>query len=126
MVRFVHTADWQLGMAPRFLAPEARARFAAARIDVIRSIGTLAKNLKCDFVVVAGDVFESNQVDRATVRRASTRSTRHNFRSTCCRVTTIHSSLGQCSARNPLSPTGHPTCMSWTAVPRTSRCRGLS
>jgi DNA repair exonuclease SbcCD nuclease subunit len=70
MVRFVHTADWQLGMAPRFLVPEARARFAAARIDAIRSIGALANGLQCDFVVVAGDVFESNQVDRATVRRA--------------------------------------------------------
>jgi DNA repair exonuclease SbcCD nuclease subunit len=70
MIRFVHTADWQLGMAPKFLNDEARARFAAARIDIIGTIGALARKTGCDFVVVAGDVFESNQVDRATVRRA--------------------------------------------------------
>jgi DNA repair exonuclease SbcCD nuclease subunit len=70
MVRFVHTADWQLGMMPRSLSQEARGRFAEARIGVIRTIGALATEQNCEFVVVAGDVFESNQVDRATVRRA--------------------------------------------------------
>jgi DNA repair exonuclease SbcCD nuclease subunit len=70
MVRFVHTADWQLGMMPRSLSQEARGRFAEARIGVIRTIGALAKEQNCELVVVAGDVFESNQVDRTTVRRA--------------------------------------------------------
>lgn len=70
MVRFIHTADWQLGMSPRNLDADARARFAAARVDVIRVIGALARDEGCEFVIVAGDVFESNQLDRATVRRA--------------------------------------------------------
>jgi DNA repair exonuclease SbcCD nuclease subunit len=70
MVRFVHTADWQLGMTRHFLASEAQARFDAARLDAVRRIGALAVEEGCGFVVVCGDVFESNQVGRAVVVRA--------------------------------------------------------
>jgi DNA repair exonuclease SbcCD nuclease subunit len=70
MVRFLHSADWQLGMTRHFLSPEAQARFAAARTDVIRRIGALAAAEGCGFVVVAGDVFESNHVERQVVVRA--------------------------------------------------------
>lgn len=70
MVRFLHTADWQLGMTRHFLAGEAQARFDGARIDVIRKIGTLAEEEGCSFVVVCGDVFESNQVSSRVVSRA--------------------------------------------------------
>ena len=70
MVRFVHTSDWQLGMTRHFLGVEAQARYTAARIDAIRSIGAVAARERCDFVVVAGDVFESNLVAPQTVRRA--------------------------------------------------------
>jgi DNA repair exonuclease SbcCD nuclease subunit len=62
--RFIHTADWQLGMTRHYLSPEAQARFTAARIDAIRSIGRLATEHGATFVVVGGDVFETNQVDR--------------------------------------------------------------
>jgi DNA repair exonuclease SbcCD nuclease subunit len=67
--RFIHTADWQLGMTRRFLSPEAQARFTAARIDAIRTIGRLAIEHGAAFVVVGGDVFETNQVDRQIVVR---------------------------------------------------------
>lgn len=70
MVRFVHTADWQLGMTRHFLDGEAQARFTAARLDVIRRIGTLAAHERCAFVVVCGDVFESNHLDRQLVLRS--------------------------------------------------------
>ncbi len=70
MVRFLHTADWQLGMTRHFLDGESQPRFTAARIDAIRSIGALAVRRGCGFVVVAGDVFETNQVDRQVVVRA--------------------------------------------------------
>lgn len=70
MVRFLHTSDWQLGMTRHFLRPEAQARFGAARIDAIRAIGRVAAERGCAFVVVAGDVFESNLVDRGVVLRA--------------------------------------------------------
>jgi len=69
-MRFVATADWQLGMTAHYLGDEARPRFAQARIDAIRSIGRVAAERGADFVLVCGDVFESNQLDRVVVARA--------------------------------------------------------
>ena len=68
-MRFLHSADWQLGMTRRFLSAEAQARFSQARIDVIRTLGRLAGETGAAFVVVSGDVFETNQVSPLTVRR---------------------------------------------------------
>jgi DNA repair exonuclease SbcCD nuclease subunit len=71
MVRFVHSADWQLGMTRReYLGAEAQPRFVAARIEAVATIGRLARDQRCPFVVVAGDVFESNHVERQIVVRA--------------------------------------------------------
>ncbi|MCY4162851.1 MAG: exonuclease SbcCD subunit D [bacterium] len=70
MVKFIHTADWQLGMTRHFLAGEAQARFDGSRIDVIKTIGKLATEQDCSFVVVCGDVFEHNQVSWEVVGRA--------------------------------------------------------
>lgn len=69
-VRFVHSADWQLGMQRHFLGPEAQARYGQARIDAIERIGQVAADLDAAFVVVAGDVFDANQVDRHVVLRS--------------------------------------------------------
>ena len=69
-VRFVHTSDWQLGMTRHFLEGEAQARYAGARLDAVRALGALAAERGCDFVVVAGDVFDSNLLSSQTVRRA--------------------------------------------------------
>lgn len=68
-VRFILSADWQLGMTRHFLEGEAQARFAQARIDAIRSIGRLAAEQEALFIGVGGDVFETNQVDPRTVGR---------------------------------------------------------
>jgi len=70
MVKFIHTGDWQLGMTRHFLAGEAQERFAQARLQAVRAIAGTARQEGCDFVVVCGDVFESNQVDRRVVARA--------------------------------------------------------
>lgn len=70
MVRFVHTGDWQLGMTRHFLSTEAQARFADARLQAVRAIGRVAGEHDAAFVLVCGDVFESNQVDRQVVVRA--------------------------------------------------------
>ena len=69
-VRFLHTADWQLGMRRHFLDHDAQPRFVAARIEAIRTIGRIAREQNCAFIVVAGDVFESNRIDRATRDRS--------------------------------------------------------
>lgn len=70
MVRFLHTSDWQLGMTRHFLEGEAQSRYTGARLDAIRTIGRVAREEGCAFVVVAGDVFESSLVATQTVRRA--------------------------------------------------------
>lgn len=69
-LRFVHTADWQLGMTRYFLSGEAQARYTAARIDAIGRIGELAVAERAEFVLVCGDVFESNAVSPQVVRRS--------------------------------------------------------
>lgn len=69
-MRFLHTSDWQLGMTRHFLAGEAQARFAQARLDAIGRLAALAAERDCGFAVVAGDVFETNQPDARTVARA--------------------------------------------------------
>lgn len=61
-MRFVHTADWQLGMTRYFLNGEAQPRYSAARRDVVAGLGALAADTGAEFVVVAGDVFEHNQL----------------------------------------------------------------
>jgi DNA repair exonuclease SbcCD nuclease subunit len=61
-MRFVHSADWQLGMTRHFLNGEAQPRYSAARRDVVAAIGPLAADAGAEFVVVAGDVFEDNQL----------------------------------------------------------------
>ncbi len=61
-MRFVHTADWQLGMTRHYLNGEAQPRYSAARRDVVAGLGPLAADAGAEFVVVAGDVFEHNQL----------------------------------------------------------------
>ena len=70
MIRFLHTSDWQLGMTRRFLSEEAQARYTQVRFDAIRTMGRIAEEKQCQFILVCGDSFESNQVDRKTVARA--------------------------------------------------------
>jgi DNA repair exonuclease SbcCD nuclease subunit len=60
-VRFVHTADWQLGMTRHWLG-EHQGAYDRARIGAIRRIGGLAAEQGCEFIVVCGDVFEYAQV----------------------------------------------------------------
>ena len=57
-------------MTRHFLSVDAQARFTADRIEAITSIGRLAEAEGCSFVVVSGDVFESNQVARQVVARS--------------------------------------------------------
>lgn len=68
-MRFVATGDWQLGMTAHYLSAEARPRFHRARLDAVKSIGEVAVDQGCEFVLVCGDVFETNQLDRAIISR---------------------------------------------------------
>lgn len=68
-VRFIHTSDWQLGMTRAYLSDEAAARFSQARIDAITQLGQAAQDQGAQFIVVAGDVFESNHLSRQILLR---------------------------------------------------------
>ena len=69
-MRFIHTADWQLGMTRHFLAGEAQPRYSAARRDVVAGLRAVAAEAGAEFVVVAGDVFEDNQLDPRVVSQS--------------------------------------------------------
>ncbi|WP_344234655.1 DNA repair exonuclease [Kribbella hippodromi] len=69
-ITFLHSSDWQLGMMRRFLGPDGQARWGQARLDAVARIGTVAERTGAAFVVVTGDVFEHNQVERQTILRA--------------------------------------------------------
>ncbi|MCW1960129.1 MAG: exonuclease SbcCD subunit D [Mycobacterium sp.] len=61
-MKFLHTADWQLGMTRKFLGDEAQARYSAARRDAVVALGDLARAAGAEFIVVSGDVFDANQL----------------------------------------------------------------
>lgn len=72
-VRFLHTSDWQLGMPAAFLAKhdmEVPAEFARARLEAVERLGQVAQEKDCAFIVVAGDVFDTNSPEPRQLARA--------------------------------------------------------
>lgn len=69
-VTFLHTSDLQIGMDRHFLDADAQARFNDARIRAITRIGEVAEHHGCEFIVIAGDVFEANSLSAQTTSRA--------------------------------------------------------
>ena len=62
MPRFLHTADWQLGLSLGRLKDDRGARARNQRFETVQRIATLADEHAVDAVVVAGDVFDDNGV----------------------------------------------------------------
>jgi DNA repair exonuclease SbcCD nuclease subunit len=56
-------------MARYYLSEGAQEQYSQARFDAIRTMGRIAKEEECQFMLVCGDAFESNQVERKTVAR---------------------------------------------------------
>ena len=69
-VRFLHTADWQLGLKLTFIPGDRGAWARGFRFDVVERLAALAKGREVDAVVVAGDVFDDNAVGADTLQRA--------------------------------------------------------
>lgn len=69
MVRFLHTADWQLGMKGGSLG-KAGEIVRRARIETTRAMISMASEEKVNFILIAGDLFESNAVHRDTIEQA--------------------------------------------------------
>lgn len=68
-MRFLHTSDWQMGMRRHFLDQHNQSIFDQARVDAVRQLTHIAQETACAFIVVAGDIFESNFVNPRTVSR---------------------------------------------------------
>ncbi|HDP68713.1 MAG TPA: DNA repair exonuclease [Candidatus Marinimicrobia bacterium] len=68
MVKFLLTADWQIGMEASSLGEKAE-RVRNARLDTIERIVQIANEKKVDFMVVAGDTFEGNDIPRPLIHK---------------------------------------------------------
>ena len=69
-VTFIHSSDFQLGMTRWFLDDDAQSRFDDSRLRAIARLGDLAEESGAEFIVVAGDVFDSNALKPQTMDRA--------------------------------------------------------
>ena len=69
-MRFLHTADWQIGMKATALG-EAAARVREERLAAGWRIVEVARQRGAEFILIAGDLFEHNGVDRVLVQRVA-------------------------------------------------------
>ena len=67
-VRFIHTADLQIGMKASHVA-KAADEVRKARVETAGRIAALAKQKNVDFLLVAGDLFEDNAVGNDVVHQ---------------------------------------------------------
>ncbi len=60
-MKFLHTADWQIGMRAGHVAAVAE-RVRAVRLETVARVMAVAREQGAEFVLIAGDLFEDNQV----------------------------------------------------------------
>jgi DNA repair exonuclease SbcCD nuclease subunit len=71
MLRFLHTADWQLGKPyARVTDPDKRSQLRRERYSAIGRLGEVARHQGAAFVVVAGDLFDTHQPTKPDVSSA--------------------------------------------------------
>jgi len=71
MTRFIHTADWQLGKPFAGVEDDdKRASLREERLAVLKRIGERARAHQAEFVVVAGDLFDSPSATLSVVSAA--------------------------------------------------------
>jgi DNA repair exonuclease SbcCD nuclease subunit len=69
-MKFLHTADWQIGMKADSVGAVAQ-RVREERLAAGQRVVEAANNEKADFMLVAGDLFENNAVDRTLVQKTA-------------------------------------------------------
>ncbi|MGC4030922.1 MAG: DNA repair exonuclease [Tepidisphaeraceae bacterium] len=70
MYRFLHTSDWQIGMKAAGLGA-ASGKVRQFRLDAIRNLLEIARDQQAAAVIVAGDIFEDNQVSTTLVEQVA-------------------------------------------------------
>jgi len=70
-MKFIHTADWQIGMTFLGFKEKSRNAMEDDRIEVIEAIGDYTNNPSngIDFVLVCGDMFETPRVSETLVKK---------------------------------------------------------
>lgn len=66
MIKFLHTADWHLGIKYAKLGPNAE-KAREIRIETVKKLMDSAKKSKVDFIIIAGDLFDNNDIDRGLI-----------------------------------------------------------
>jgi len=69
-MRFIHTADWQIGMKAAHVGAVG-ASVREERLESARRVVRTARDHDVDSILVAGDTFEDNAVDRVLVQKAA-------------------------------------------------------
>lgn len=67
-MKFLHTSDWQMGMKAESVGLMAE-RVRDERLQAARRVVQVAKEQGVEFILLTGDVFEDNAVDRLLVRK---------------------------------------------------------
>lgn len=65
-MKFIHTADWQLGMAFGHVQEKAQL-LRQARVNAVKQIVALAEAEEVDFIIAAGDLLDDNRISPYTV-----------------------------------------------------------
>jgi DNA repair exonuclease SbcCD nuclease subunit len=68
-MRFLHTADWQIGTQFGQFTAEEAAHLTEARFETVRRIAALATERNIDAILVAGDVFDQQTVSDTVIRK---------------------------------------------------------
>lgn len=69
-MKFLHTADWQIGMKAEFVGTAGQ-KVRDERLAAGRRLVEAANNGGAEFVLVAGDLFEDNAMDRTLVQKTA-------------------------------------------------------
>ena len=79
-MKFIHTADWQIGKTFHGLREYSREAMSKARLEVIDAIADYANNPtnEIDFVLVCGDMFETPRVSENLIKNTFKKISRIN------------------------------------------------
>lgn len=69
-MKFIHTADWQIGMKAMHVGVAAE-QVRDERLEAAKRVISVAEDTEAEFILVAGDTFEDNGVDRVLVQRVA-------------------------------------------------------
>ncbi len=69
-MKFIHTADWQIGMKAAHVGAVG-GKIREARLEAARKVIEAAEAQGAEFILVAGDTFEDNGVDRVLVQKVA-------------------------------------------------------